>query len=440
MYIFTLTLFQRRELMLQKGQVYDALITDTTMLGSGVTRISAFAVFVSGALTGDECRIEITDVKKSFALAKVLEILTPSENRIENDCPLFPRCGGCAFRSASYDFEGKLKRSAVEDAFRKAGVTVGKVNDTVQPPERGYRNKVTFHFDKVGRVGFYESSSNTLLPLSGCSCALASAGFCEIAEETSRFLVSGSIAPPTEMMLRRSDDGKVHVALTGVKNQEAATIAEHIMASHRAVIGVSSRVSSKERYKPVAGDGAIVTSFCGLDFRVSPEAFFQVNYEGAERLFGCVTDIASREGFTRCADLYCGTGTIGMILASRFKDARFWGVEINASAVEDAKYNAKANGLDNISFYCGDAGKFSADGELDLVLVDPPRAGLSESMTEILGEIGSERIIYVSCNPFTLARDVKRLESYGYRATEATPVNMFPRSEHCEVVCALEKH
>ncbi len=425
--------------MLQKGEIYSVTITDSTILGSGVAKIAGFAVFVEGAVSGDECEVEIVDIKKNFAFAKCIKVTKPSEKRIQNDCPLFPACGGCALRNVSYGFEGEIKKRAVTSAFKKVGIDVA-VKDTVMPEETSYRNKVTFHFDRVGNVGFFESGSNKLLPLDGTVCAIAPVEFCRIAAEASLYIKEADISSPTEMMLRKNDGGEILLALTGkMPRYELSKLAEHITAFDSRIIGVVSRENEKDKYASVLGESHITTRLCGVNFRISPESFFQVNYQGAEALFSVVLEAAGREDFQKCADLYCGTGTIGMILASRFNDAKFWGVEINESAVEDAKYNAKLNGFDNISFYCGDAGKFSADIELDLVLVDPPRAGLSESMTDILGNIGSERIIYVSCNPFTLARDAKRLEGFGYEVSEVTPVNMFPRSEHVETVAILEK-
>lgn len=424
--------------MLECGSVYTVNIDDTTILGSGVAKIDGIAVFVPKAVKGDVCRIKITDLKKSYAVAECVEILTYSPFRRDADCPYFDRCGGCSHRNVNYNYEGIIKSCAVKSAFSKAGLRDVLINDTVLPAELAYRNNVQFHFDKYCNAGFFEEESNSLISLGEHGCRVIPDVLCKIANATASFFKSSGYTAPERLALRISVDGNVCAAVTSCgNNEEIAAYAEHIRKEFPCVTGVVSRKNAKDKYTTVSGDRYIETTLAGLRFRVSPEAFFQVNYEGAEKLFEIVLSYAEGCCFSSCADLYCGTGVIGMILASRYPGAVFTGVEINRQAVEDAKYNMKLNGLSNMKFFCGDAAGFASTESPELVVVDPPRRGLSDKMIGIIGNISPESIIYVSCNPFTLARDVKKLCEFGYTPKEATPVNMFPGSSHVETVVWL---
>ena len=424
--------------MLNTGEIIKVNITDTTPMGAGVAKPDGFTVFCPGTLTGEICDVRITEVKKNYAMAECTAIDNLSPRRCDAGCSSYPACGGCTLRHADYSFEAEIKENAVRHAFIKCGVTPRVFNSIVMPREEGYRNKVSFRFDRHGKACFYSAESHKAARFPSDGCRVCPEVFSSIAAHLTNTIAEKKLTPPDEVMLRISRDGEINAAITG-KLSEAETGA-YVMAlcsRFRDITGIVTRKSAKDRYRTVMGEKHITTELMGVRFRVSPEAFFQVNYEGAERLFSEVVRLAEKTPFTDCADLYCGTGTIGMILASRFKSARFTGVEINAEAVADAKYNAKLNGLSNVDFFCGDAAGYAKDEKPQLVVVDPPRKGLSDGMTEVMRELSPEAIIYVSCNPFTLARDLARLTEFGYVADEVTPVNMFPRSEHCEVVCAL---
>ena len=426
--------------MIKAHEKYSVRITDTTILGAGVTKIDNFTVFVSGAVTGDECTVEIDEIKKSYAMAHVTELSALSDKRCDPRCELYPECGGCVLRHGDYSFEGEVKLASVKSALAKAGVAPARFGGILMPSEDGYRNKVTFHFDSDGDIGFYSPESRRTVPLNGRVCLTCPEIFCEIASRLSALVKDRGLSVPRELMLRVSSDGEICAALTGeLSDVEMRSVVMGVCGFFPEIVSLVARRSVKDRYKAVMGDRNLTTTLAGLKFRISPEAFFQVNYEGAELLFEEALRLAGARPFKKCADLYCGTGTIGLILASRYPEANITGVEINAEAVADAKYNAKLNKVKNVDFFCGDAAGYAASGSPELVVVDPPRKGLSPQMLEVLKQTGAQTVIYVSCNPFTLARDLKWLTENGYAVDEVTAVNMFPRSEHCEVVCALRK-
>ncbi len=421
------------------GEKYTVKIEDTTLMGAGVAKIDGAAVFVDGTLKGDECSVTVTEVKKNFATAVCDAFTAYSSERIGSDCPHSDMCGGCVFRHATYEYENTVKESAVRSAFNKARLETEKFNGILYPDVSCVRNKATFHFDRDGNAGFYMSDSRTLIPLGDAKCKNCPETFCGICEIVS-VLIREGVDTPDEMMLRAGYSGEIVAAFTGnVNESDLGRLAVKICSAYPDVTGIVTRRTVKDKYKTVMGEKYVTGRILGLDFKVSPEAFFQVNYEGAEKLFSEVLRLAETLSFDYCADLYCGTGTIGMILASRFKDARFTGVEINEEAVRDAKRNAAANGLKNIKFFCGDAGKYADSEKPQLVVVDPPRRGLSDGMIKILSDISPESIIYVSCNPFTLVRDLGKITSDGYAIREVTAVNMFPRSEHVESVVMLSR-
>ncbi len=426
--------------MFRPDDIIKVEIIDTTPMGAGVAKPDGFTVFTEGVLTGEECTVRIKEIKKNYAFAECVDVIKSSEHRCESGCSSYPACGGCTLRHMDYSYEGEIKENAVRHALSKCGITPRVFNSIVMPNEEGYRNKVSFRFDKNGEACFYSADSHKAVKLPVGGCKVCPDVFSEIAVHMTDVIVEKKLTPPDEVMLRISRTGEVCVALTGkLSEAEIGAYVYSLCSRFAEITGVVVRKTAKDRYRAVMGEKHITTELMGVRFRVSPEAFFQVNYEGAEKLFGEALRLAGKSPFTSCADLYCGTGTIGMILASRFKDAHFTGIEINAEAVADAKYNAKLNKIGNVDFFCGDAAGYAKEEKPELVVVDPPRRGLSDGMIDVLREIGAETVIYVSCNPFTLARDLARMVEFGYVVDEVTPVNMFPRSEHCEVVCALRQ-
>ena len=376
------------------GEKIKVTITDTTPMGAGVAKPDGFTVFCPGVLTGEVCNIRITEVKKNYAMAECVDVDETSPRRCDADCSSYPACGGCTLRHADYSFEAEIKENAVRHALIKCGVTPRMFNNIVMPREEGYRNKVSFRFDRHGKACFYSAESHKAARFPDDGCRVCPEVFSSIAAHLTNTIAEKKLTPPDEVMLRMSLSGEVNVALTGkLSDAEIGAYVISLCSRFADITGIVTRKTVKDRYRAVMGEKHLTTELMGVDFRVSPEAFFLVNYEGAEMLFGEVVRLARKAPFTSCADLYCGTGTIGMILASRFKDARFTGVEINAEAVADAKYNAKLNKMKNVDFFCGDAAGYAKDEKPGLVVVDPPRRGLSDSMIDILREIGAETVI-----------------------------------------------
>lgn len=422
--------------MLKLGQELVCKIEEITILGRGVCKADGFVIFVDGAVCGDRCKIRVTDVKKSYATAVFTEMIEKSERRVEPECPYFPFCGGCVHRCISYSDECQIKENAVRRALLKVSLSDENVKPLIATKDEGYRNKAVFHFDG-GNVGFYAAGSNKLVPFSDALCGIYPPSFHKIATDSAEYFSDKKTAADS-LTLRVSTDGKICAVIDSKMNdKDARAYAEYIKGRHGEISGVLSVRGKNRELSHEIGDKHIMSTLAGLKFRISPEAFFQVNYDGAEKIAEIVLNFAEKCSFTKCVDLYCGTGTLGIILASRFKNSSFTGVEINKSAVKDAKYNAELNGIQNIEFFCGDAAKYAAENKPELAVVDPPRRGMSGEAVKILTDMHPDNIIYVSCNPSTLARDAARLADHGYKISEAVPINMFPRSEHVECVMLL---
>lgn len=424
--------------MLKLGQELICKIEEITILGRGVCKADGLVIFVDDAVYGDRCKIRVTDVKKSYATAVCTEMIEKSERRVDPECPYFPSCGGCVHRCIPYSDECLIKENAVRRALLKVSLSDESVKPLIATKAEGYRNKAVFHFGGAN-VGFYAAASNKLVPFSDIVCGIYPPLFHKIATDSAEYFSDKKTAVDS-LTLRASTDGKICAVIDSKMNdKDARAYAEYIKGRHGEISGVLSVRGKNRELSLDVGDEHITSALAGLKFRISPEAFFQVNYEGAEKIAEIVLNFAKKCSFTKCADLYCGTGTLGIILASRFKVASFTGVEINKSAVKDAKYNAELNGIQNIEFFCGDAAKYAAENKPELAVVDPPRRGMSGEAVKILTDMHPDNIIYVSCNPSTLARDAAILADHGYRISEAVPVNMFPRSEHVECVMLLTR-
>lgn len=421
--------------MLKAGNEYTEKITDCTSLGAGTAKVDGFTVFVNGALPGETCRFKITEVKKRYAHATLLEILEISPDRRKADCTVFENCGGCTLCHVSPSLECDIKRNTVMNAFRQLKLPSEKIKP-IEYPTTVLRNGVHIHIAENGDFGFYAEGSNSVCPFPKDGCLLIPSEFCEIAKCVSASL-SEQYALPAQLFVRQSTSGTISVCLTTQNTHALPTLIGTLSLQHPNISGISARQNETENYHAVFGTPYIESKIADLVFRISPEAFFQVNYSGAELLFSKVLEYASHCDFSHCADLYCGTGTIGLILAAHFSNAHFTGVEINKSAVRDAKYNAKLNKIKNMDFYCDDAARFATEKSPELVVLDPPRRGLSKKMISVVLQIRPQNIIYVSCDPFTLARDCEKLLGGGYEIHELSPINMFPRSSHVETVCLL---
>ena len=459
----------------KKNDIIELDIVDLNNLGCGVGRTEdGIAVFVKGAVTGDRVLTKIIKVASSFLVGRLEKIIVSSQNRMDGkglrniDCKAPASCGGCVYRNIKYEHELVLKRDYVKNAFKKAGLPDVTVLDTAHT-ERviGYRNKGQYPVRQVqGRVraGFFATKTHDLIPCE--DCLLQPDVFGEIVRFVTDFADKNKIRAYDEesgkgllrhIYLRIAEKtGQIMVCLVinGDKMPSADRFACELVDKFPSVASVMLNVNKKntnvilgEKFICIGGNDYIIDELCGLSFKISAGSFYQVNRDGAEMLYGLAKERAGLTGKETIADLYCGAGTIGLSMA---KDcARVVGVEIVDEAVECAKENAKLNGIENAYFFCGDASDTrgllaTAKDTLgdfcpDVVIIDPPRKGTTEELVNYLDSLGVRRIVYVSCNPDTLARDCAWFAAKGYSIGEVTPVDLFPGTGHVESVVLLER-
>lgn len=447
-----------------KNDVITIDITDLTPEGFGVGRHDGKVIFVSDVAIGDRCEVLIMKELKSHSFAKLQKLIISSQDRVEPDCEVCKKCGGCSFRQISYDAEQKLKRNFVAQSFARIGGMDIAVNDTFfDSPER-YRNKVQYPFAPEGSgvaFGYYAKRSHRIV--SHSECALQDVIFTDIARFCAETAEKMGISAYDEQkgkgvlrhaVMRKNRKGEILLCLVvGEQDKRLEKLANAVAESFSSVIGVHININKRrdnvifgeETYK-ICGNDVLTDVLCGRTFELSIRAFYQVNAVMAEKLYRRADELIERkkEG-NIILDLYCGAGTIGLCVAG--ENDKLCGVEIIAPAVENAKRNAVLNGRseENTLFVCGDASvgveecknKF---GSPDTIIVDPPRKGLDASVIQTVVNATPERVVYISCDPATLARDCKMFAEYGYTTDEATPFDLFPRTGHVEsVVCLTRK-
>ena len=444
---------------LEKNQLHTVTITGYSAEGMGIARVDSQVVFVHGAVRGEECVIRILKVLKNVAFARVEEILVPAAGRQEPDCPHYPACGGCDFRHLTYEEELTAKRMRVQDALQRIGGTDITVSEILGSEEtQYYRNKSQFPISAQGRAGFYRARSHDVIPTTECLIQSEEAG--KIARAVEEYLRAFSVPAYDEkkhkglvrhIYVRTNQNGEALVCLVvnGFKLPHEQELVQYIRAACPKTVGVVLNSNTKETnvilgdtYRTLWGEDTLMDTLCGLTFRLAIPAFYQVNRPQAERLYGRAIEYAQLTGSETVLDLYCGAGTITLAMAG--KAGKVIGAEIVPEAIENAKENAARNGVANAEFFCGDAGeiaaKLAADRlRPDVVVVDPPRKGLSEDVIAAIAKMSPDRVVYVSCDSGTLGRDVKRFAEAGYDLRKATAVDMFPRTCHVEAVALLSK-
>ena len=444
-----------------KNQIVRISITDITAEGAGVGKYEGMAVFVPLTAVGDEIDAKIVKVKSNYAYGIVDKIITPSASRITPDCPHFKQCGGCVFRHIDYAAELKIKENRVRQALKriakteiKSGSIIGAVNTNA------YRNKAQFPLSATYKVGFFAPRSHRIIPVD--KCPLLPEEFGRIADCVSKFLKENQIPVYSEetgkglvrhLYIRKGAvSGEIMVVI--VINGDTLPCYEKLITNLKSLLGenlksVQINVNKKatnvilgDKNKVLYGGEFITDTLCGIKLRLSPFTFYQVNHEMAEKLYEKVKEYAEPKA-KNIIDLYCGAGSIGLTLCGEAKSVT--GVEIIPEAVKDANKNAELNGINNAEFLCGDAKTAAAllkgkGKTAHVVIVDPPRKGCEAKLLHTIAEnFRPERIVYVSCDPGTLARDVKVLLALGYNAEEYTVFDMFPRTGHCEVVVSMSR-
>jgi len=448
----------------EKNGVYEVEIYNIGYKGKGVGRINNFTVFVPGAVPGDTVKTRIIRVKKSYAFGKLIEILKPSETRINPRCSVFERCGGCQLQHIDYDQQLVLKKKLVEDNLERIGKLKGiKIHDCIgmEYPWR-YRNKAQFRVSEIGGkpvTGFYELMSYDIVDTPFCLIQhQASDAVTEIMRKyIERFDIpvynqrtgKGLIRHVVTRIGFSTGEVMVIVVINGEDMPHLKELVEDITAGVPNVETIVLNVNRKktnmvlgDKVKVIYGKGYIEDFLGELKFRISPLSFFQVNPVQTEVLYEKAVEYAGLSGKETVFDLYCGIGTISLFMAKRAD--RVYGVEVVKAAVEDARINADLNNINNVEFLNGRAQDvindlYNKNILADVVVLDPPRKGCHKALLEVLVEKRPERIVYVSCNPSTLARDLKKLSEGGYEIKEIQPVDMFPHTAHVECVAALTR-
>ena len=453
---------------LQKNQILTLRIERLSSDGSGVAHSAdGEAVFVPGTAPGDEARVRIVKDCGRYAFGILDELLTPSPDRIPVDCPVAGPCGGCSLRHLDYAAELRAKQESVLDAFRRIGGLEVPVLDILPSPEVDrYRNKVQFPVgvDKNGVpcIGFYAGRTHRIVPCPDCK--LQPGVLNEIGNALCAFFAQQGIRPYDEqsgkglvrhIFLRRgAHSGQIMVCLVCTRarlphaEQLCTALREQFPAISTILLNVNAKntnvILGSENHI-LYGPGYIEDTLCGVPVRLGPLSFYQVNTPAAERLYGVAAQYAQLTPDDALLDLYCGMGTIGLSMADQCRE--LIGVEIVPEAIESAKANAARMGeavAAKSRFFCADAGQaatqLAAEGlHPDIVMLDPPRKGCDEATLSAVVRMAPRRVVYVSCNPATAARDAAWLEQNGYRAEKVQPVDLFPRTKHCEAVLLLTK-
>ncbi|MBQ8739943.1 MAG: 23S rRNA (uracil(1939)-C(5))-methyltransferase RlmD [Clostridia bacterium] len=441
---------------MKKNDIIHLSITDISHDGSGIGKYEGMAVFVPLTAVGDVISARVLKVKKHYAFAKTEEIISPSKHRTNADCGVFTRCGGCAFRHIDYKSEAELKQNRVMQTMHR----LGKTDLDPQPiicatsPDR-YRNKALYPVSVGGELGFYSRHSHRSIPCG--DCLLHPEVFYKAGDVFTSFVREYNISVYNEEthtgLLRHfylrygknTDELMVGIVINGNSLPQSDTLVKKLKdALGDSLKSVILNVNTKKT-NVVLGDKNILLSgreyiydvLCGVKVRISPHSFYQVNHDMAERLYKKAAEYAQPQG-KNILDLYCGAGTIGLSMAREARSVI--GVEIVEAAVCDANINARENGINNSRFICGDAARAAEQLKhenisADVVILDPPRKGCEEALLKtVANDFSPQTIVYVSCDVATLSRDTVILEGLGYSLQEYTPVDLFPRTPHCEVV------
>lgn len=448
---------------IQKNDILKLQIVDMNNLGAGVGKIDGAVVFVNGAVTGDIVEAKIIKVTKNYYVARLHRIITPSENRdIAEFCRAPESCGGCVYRHLTRECELEMKKKHIEGLFKKAGLDDINILPVLEVSRRyGYRNKAQYPVCKTKdgvRAGFYANKTHSVVPYAYCS--LQPDIFGDIVGAVCDFATKNNITVYDEesgrgllrhIYLRHGEiSGEIMLCLVinGEKLPFSDRFVPYITSKFKCIVSVLLNVNKKntnvvlgDKYIKLYGRDYIEDTLCGLKFRISPDSFWQVNRAGAEKLYKKAKELACLTGNENVLDLYCGTGTIGLSMASKAK----WvtGVEIVEGAIKCAEINAEINGIKNADFYCADASKtesiIPSDKEYDVVILDPPRKGTTRELISYIAKRDIKRVVYISCGPDTLARDVAIFKEYGYEAGDVLPVDMFPATGHVESVVCLTR-
>jgi len=437
-------------------------ITDVTSTGDGVAKCEGYPLFIKGGVTKDKLKVKVTKTNKSYGFASIAEIAEPSPYRISPRCKAFKDCGGCDFMHIDYAHQKEIKLNTVKNNIIRLGGVSNFIMDGIVGADHiyAYRNKAQFPIGKHnGKTvcGFYCKKSHNIVPTNYCDIQKeeinrAVNAFLEYANEEN---ISCYNEEKHKGILRhiyvRTGNKTGDILVVIVTNSSKPLPNEQKLISYicrdKNVKGIIQNINTNktnlvlgEKNRTIWGDEYIDSYIGDLKFKISPQSFFQVNGEQTEKLYLKALEYADITPEDTVFDLYCGVGSISLFLARNAK--KVIGVEIVEKAIENAKENALINNIHNAEFYAGDCGEvvdmLIKKGEAaNVVVVDPPRKGCSEDLLELVNKIGPEKLVYVSCNSATLARDIKILSGYGYSLKKLCAVDLFPMSGHCEAVALL---
>ena len=444
---------------LEKGSIYTAVIDGYSSEGLGIARVNGAVVFVPHAVRGEEIDLRITKVMKTSCAGEIVKIHDPSPERMEPECPYAGKCGGCAYRHLTYPEELWAKRQRVQDALTRIGgldLTVEEILGAKNPEH--YRNKSQYPVGADGSIGFFQARTHKVVPIRRCLIQTEAADRTAqaVGEWMRRYKISAYDETTGKGLVRhvcvrvnRKGESLCCVVVNGNKVPREPELAAYVTAAVPHTVGVLLNSNTRrgnvvlgDKYRTLFGRNYLMDTLCGLEFKLSMPSFYQVNRDQAEVLYGKALEFAGLTGNETVLDLYCGIGTITLCLAKAAK--RVIGAEIVPPAIRDAKENALRNHIENAEFFCGDAAdiaaKLESDGlRPDVVTVDPPRKGLAPEVIASVAAMGPEKVVYVSCDPATLGRDVKIFREFGYEAKRAAAVDMFPGTAHVETVVLLSR-
>ena len=448
--------------MLNKGAVYETEICDYTTGGDGIAKVDGCVVFVPNAIVGEKVKVKIETAKKTWAGGKIVEILEKSPHRVNRACSVAKLCGGCDFWHMDYEEETRLKADRVRQALNRiGGENLDNIPILAAPETTCYRNKAQYPVcAKKGRVyaGFFKAGTHQVVENEGCLILPEEADLVKkiVIDYVNHFRISAYDETTEKGLLRHiyvrrgavSKQVLVCLVVNGKKLPHTDFLIEKLQAVPSfttLVLSVNTKAGNTvlgEEFITLYGPGYIEDTLCGLTFRLSPRSFYQVNHHQAQRLYDAAIAQAEITKNDLVLDLYCGVGTITLAMAKAA--GKVIGVEVVEQAVADAKENAARNNIDNAEFFCGDAGKAALELENkgirpDVIVVDPPRKGLNADTIEALSKMAPRRIVYVSCDPATLARDVALLKERGYQLKNAMAADLFPRCSHVESVVCLSR-
>lgn len=435
---------------MKKNEKYIGVCESYTYDGMGVVKVDGFPFFIRNVIKGEQVQFIATLVKKTYGFGKVVAILEESSERVQPKCPLFPQCGGCQIQHMSAKEQARFKEEQVESLMRR----IAKIDTEVQPIKGmndpwKYRNKAQIPVDYEGVCGFYRVNSNTIIPMN--ECLIQSDEMNALYRSVRTWIQTYELGEMMRhILIKEAKDALMLVLITNTKDVPYLSELQRVIDEHHPKVKSIYLNINKRNDNVILGESEILIgkeptitdTLHHFDFTISPKSFYQVNPIQTEVLYQSALDLCELTNEETVLDLYCGVGTISMFLAQKAK--KVIGIEIVPAAIEDAKQNAIRNKIDNVEFVCADAGTFASEfaksnQNVDVIVVDPPRKGCDQTTVDAIALMSPKKVVYVSCDPSTLARDIERFKAHGYACTYVQPVDMFPQTYHVETVVLMTR-